>query len=452
MGETSITPPQIAPVATPDRIESLDVIRGVAVLGILLMNIIAFAMPAATYYNPGVMGLDHPANLWSYIINWLFFEGSLRTIFSMLFGAGVVLMTSRAEERGAGVVTADLYFRRNLLLMLFGLIDAYLFLWYSDILYVYGLAGLFLFVFRRLTPRTLFVIAMVMVLLLAARNFVASVQITDVIEQATAAQQLGERATPEQVEALAYYEALNAEYAPTAEAAAAEVAIRRSGYLEQLNFIIPVNIAFQSEFTYTYALWDVLTMMLLGMALMKYGVFSAARSWRFYMLSVVCGYGIGVPINWYEIRMAMDTGFSLEWVGLPYIQTYQLGRLATAAGHIGLVMLWCKASGTGLMKNALAAVGRMALTNYLSHSLFGLILFTGVGLAWFGQLQRYELYFVVLAIWAFQLVTSPLWLRYFRFGPVEWLWRSLTYGSSQPLRRRTSDPSPSEPGEARHTQ
>jgi len=434
MSNASDPKEDVGPVVSGERIDSVDVLRGVACLGILLMNIIAFALPVATYYNPSVMGLENPANLWAYIVNWLFFEGSMRTVFSMLFGAGVVLITSRAENRGAGVESADIYLRRNMLLMAFGLVDAYLFLWYSDILYLYGLAGLFLFVFRRLMPRTLFLLGVVMVIFMGIINLSANAELAAVMSQVEAAQQAGSEVTAEQLEAIGYYEALQAEYAPGADQVAAEVAIRQSGFIEQFHFIAPIVVAFQSVFTYTYAIWDVLTMMLIGMALFKWGVFDARKSHGFYWAMVVIGYGVGVPVNWYEIRMAIDSGFSFEWVGLNYIKTYQIGRLGTAAGHIGLVMLFCKSGGLGFISRSLGAVGRMALTNYLSHSVICLFLFTGVGLAWFGQLERYQLYYVVAAIWAFQLIASPLWLRYFRFGPVEWLWRSLTYGAWQPMR------------------
>jgi len=116
------------------------------------------------------------------------------------------------------------------------------------------------------------------------------------------------------------------------------------------------------------------------------------------------------------------------------VPTYDLGRLGCAFGYVGLVMLFCKSQILRVLKTALAAVGRMALSNYLAHSILCALIFNGVGLGLVGVLQRYQLYFVVVGIWLFQLVASPLWLRYYRFGPAEWLWRSLTYGARQPMR------------------
>jgi len=428
-----------APVRGGERIESLDVMRGVALLGILLMNIIAFGMPMATYYNPSVMGVDNPANLWSYIINWLFFEGTMRAIFSMLFGAGMVLMTTRAEERGAGIEAADVYYRRLMWLILFGVIDAYLLLWVGDILYLYGIAGLFLFVFRHTAPRNLFLIGLAMLVVMGIKNVNASNELThlrEVMAEVETVQAAGGTLNDEQQAAVAHMAALQAEFEPDPDQIAQEIAVRRAGYLEQVEYLAPINIIWQSKFTYSLAIWDVFMMMFMGMALIKWKVFDATRSWGFYGAMVVVGYGIGLPINWYEIRMAIESGFALEWSGIQFIATYQLGRAGTAAGHIGLVMMICKSGLFRFLTAPLAAVGRMALTNYLSHSIICLFLFTGVGLSWYGALERYQLYYVVAGIWAFQLIVSPIWLSYFRFGPMEWLWRSLTYGRIQQMRRQ----------------
>jgi uncharacterized protein len=116
--------------------------------------------------------------------------------------------------------------------------------------------------------------------------------------------------------------------------------------------------------------------------------------------------------------------------------TYPFGRIAMAFGHIGVVMIFCKANFLVFLKKGLAAIGRMALTNYIMHSVICAIVFTGVGFSLYGELQRYQLYYVVFSVWLFQLIASPIWLSYFRFGPMEWLWRSLTYKKVQPFRKR----------------
>jgi uncharacterized protein len=149
---------------------------------------------------------------------------------------------------------------------------------------------------------------------------------------------------------------------------------------------------------------------------------------------IVVGYGIGLSVNFLEVRHLLANDFSV----LSRMQadvSYDLGRLAMTAGHIGVLMLFCNSGVLGWLQRRLAAVGQMALSSYVSHSIICAFVFYGFGLGLYGQLQRHELYYVVFAIWAFQLVISPIWLAHYRFGPLEWLWRSLTYATLQPMRR-----------------
>jgi len=425
------------PATGSDRIESIDVLRGVALLGILLMNIIDFGLPAAAYLNPVVDNATSGANLWAYIVNWFAFEGSMRAIFSMLFGASVVLLTSRGEETDPSIAVADVYFRRTLLLIVFGLIDAYLLLWYGDILYSYGVCGLMLFVFRRASARTLLLLALIPFCVMQIKVWNGSSYYHAVAPVAAEARLLVEQGvelTEAQQQALDSYDSFSAMWAANPEAEAEEIAVRRSGYLDNVKQLAPNNAAWQSSLFYDFFFWDIMMMMFLGMALFKLQIFSASRSYGFYFGLLVIGYGVGFSANGYEIANTIDSNFDPIWM-VPFLMpTYDLGRGGTALGHIALVMLICKAGLFTWVTHALAAVGRMALTNYLSHSLICMIVFTGVGFGLFGSLERYQLYYVVGAIWAFQLIASPLWLKYFRFGPVEWVWRSLTYGQAQRMR------------------
>jgi uncharacterized protein len=223
-------------------------------------------------------------------------------------------------------------------------------------------------------------------------------------------------------------------YAPTETAT--ELADRRGSYAsvfvytaavmtEILTFVIPVIL-----------LWDALAMMLLGMALYKMGVLDASRSMAFYIRFMLIGFGAGLITNSYEVAIGYVSGFDISATFAYMKPSYHVGRLGMAAGYLGLVMLVCKSARLPAIRNRLAAVGRMALTNYLSHSLIALFLFTGAGFALVGTLERWALYLVVFATWAFQLTFSPWWLERYRFGPVEWLWRGLTYGTFPALQRR----------------
>src|SRR6266446_3351724 len=150
----------LAPVVREERIASIDVLRGFALLGILWMNVVAFALPGAAYADPTIAGGARGANLLFWLFSQILVEGKMRTLFSMLFGAGVILFTSRAEARGAESRIGDLYYRRTLWLIAFGLLHAY-FIWSGDILYGYGVAGLLLFPFRHLPARTLIIAGLV---------------------------------------------------------------------------------------------------------------------------------------------------------------------------------------------------------------------------------------------------------------------------------------------------
>ncbi len=192
------------PVTSTDRISSLDVIRGVALFGILLMNVIGFGLPFA-YENPNNYGGADGLNLFAWQINALFFEGTMRGLFSVLFGAGVVLMTGRAEARDSSIKVADIYFRRNLWLIVFGVVHAWLFLWTGDILYVYGVGGLFLFVFRKVSPRNLIVLGILVLASVALKDVYAYSQTSATYEESQVAQTLldnGEEISEEQQDAI----------------------------------------------------------------------------------------------------------------------------------------------------------------------------------------------------------------------------------------------------------
>jgi uncharacterized protein len=173
--------------------------------------------------------------------------------------------------------------------------------------------------------------------------------------------------------------------------------------------------------------------------LFKMGVFSAERSTGFYAILVLICYGIGLPLNSYSAWMIIRSHFD-PVVHMYWNSTYDLGRLTIALGHMGVIMLLCKAGALRWLMSSLGAVGQMAFSNYILHSVLTAFFFTGYGLKMYGKLQRYELYYVVAAIWVFQLIVSPIWLRHFRFGPLEWGWRSLTYWKRQPMRLESRVP------------
>lgn len=427
------------PVREKDRFLSLDVLRGIALLGILLLNIAGMGL-AGAYFDPTIQGGANGLNLTAWYFNNTFVEGTMRTIFSVLFGAGVILLTGRAEKRGAGIALADIYFRRTIWLVAFGMVNAYLLLWMGDILFYYGLVGLFLFSVRKVHPKWLLAGSLAAFLTIFAINnhkYHDAVEVHEKYLAVQAVEEAGGTLSEEQQADVEAWQAIRASWLPTPEQVEEKTEARRAGYVEAFKSNAEEVFYFHTVLLYEFFILDALAAMLLGMALFKWGFLTVERKTRDYLAMMIAGYGIGYFVNAHESASYMNSGFDLV-VFYENMQTYDLGRITMAIGHLGLFLLFIRSGILGWLQRSLAAVGRMALTNYISHSVFAAVIFTGFGL--FGQLERYQLYYVVFAIWVFQLITSPLWLKYFRFGPLEWVWRSLTYLKRQPLRRRPAKP------------
>lgn len=425
------------PATGADRIETLDVIRGVALFGILLMNIAAFGMPMFAYADPSTYGGAEGADLGAWFTMTLLFEGTMRGMFSLLFGAGAVLLLSRMEARGLGLMAADIYYRRNLWLILFGFVHGYLMLWFGDILWMYGIVGLFLFPLRHLRPASLFALGLAMLAALATWNLVDNLRaqaLWQEVQEVRAVEAAGTELDEAQQATLDAWNELTAHRKPTDEMLEADLAAHRGGYLDLLAYNAEQLAWWHTWGFYRWGFLDVFGMMLIGMALMKAGFLTLRRRSRDYALMVLIGYGVGLAINQHEIRLLLAEGFAVPaWYRAE--ATYDAGRLAMTMGHVGALLLLCRAGFLPRLLKALGAVGRMALTNYLMHTVLCVLIFSGFGLGLYGDLQRHQLYYVVGGIWLLQLVLSPLWLSHFRFGPAEWLWRSLTYRQRQPMRR-----------------
>jgi uncharacterized protein len=425
-------PPTRREAAAPvgDRIEALDFVRGVALFGILLMNIVAFGLPDA-YTNPQNSGGATGANLLAWIVTQIGFEGTQRALFSMLFGASTILFMARLEA-AARPDAADLYVRRNLWLVGFGMINAFVLIWYGDILYAYGVIALFIFPFRNLRARTLMIVGVSALLLGAAWNLWEAREAlhqSAAYELAVAARDRGEENYD--AAAVSVWESTRTEYVSSPASITRTTEAMRGGYTSAFWAVLPYNVYWQTWGLYRY-FFDVFGMMLIGMALFRLGVLTLHRRTGVYVGMMLGGYATGLTVNFLETSWIISRQFSAVSFAEANV-TYDVGRLAMTLGHLGALLLFARSGLLRWLRSAFAAVGRMAVTNYLMHSAVCLTLFVLMG--WYGQLERHQLYYIVGAIWAFQLVFSPLWLRVFRFGPIEWLWRWLTYLRRPPLLR-----------------
>lgn len=426
----------LAPTSSKERINSLDVTRGVALLGILLMNITGFGLYHA-YSDPTVSGGATGWNLRVWWINTMFFEGTMRGMFSILFGAGIVLFTSRPAITIEGESVTDVFFRRLLWLFLFGIIHAYVLLWFGEVLYPYAIIGMFVYSFRKWKPAYLVIGTIVLLCIstsLAIKDYYGTKDLHDKAIAAKTKQHSGQVLTKEDSLSIKAWEDKVADQKPSQEKINEGIAAHHKGYFSVLMYRAPLNQQMQTFVMYRYFFWDMFAMMLLGMALLKNGTLKASKSNRYYLMMVLIGYAIGLTTNYFETSYQVSHQFDIVAIARTEI-TYDLGRVFTTLGHIGLIMLFIKSGLLPFLQKSLAAVGQMAFSNYIMHSIICNTIFLGFGFSMYGKLQRYELYYIVFAIWIFQLIVSPIWLTYFRFGPLEWLWRSLTYWRRQPFRR-----------------
>lgn len=404
--------PDLSPTQSSARLESIDVLRGVAVLGILLMNIRFFAMPPAAYFNPTAFGDLAGINHLLFWLTSLFADQKFMTIFSMLFGAGLVLMSDRAAASGRS--SSWLLYKRNIWLLLLGIVHAYL-IWYGDILVVYALCGFVVILFRNRSAKTQFVLGALMLGIGSALALMAGLSI--------------DSWPPEQLADSVQ------DWAPSAALIAEQVAIYQGSWTEQQAHRVPYAVEFHTFVFFFWALWRAGGLMLIGMAVYRWGLLSASLDPARYRRLLLVGLLLGLPlVAWGLYRNEADgwvfeTGFFLN------AQFNYWGSLLVSLAYICVVMLWCLGDRLAALKTRLAAVGRMAFSNYIAQSLICTLVFYGHGLGQFGQWERWQLLLLVLGVWAVLLLVSPWWLARYRFGPLEWLWRSLTYMKRQPMRR-----------------
>jgi len=426
------------PVQQRERISAVDTLRGFALLGILVMNISSYALHEGFDFHPTSIGDIGKLNIVLWAVRFVLFEGKMRGIFSMLFGAGVILLASRLEKRGEGTHAADIFLRRNLWLVAIGVIHGY-FLWFGDILYTYAVTGLlFLYPCRKLKGRTLLIAglaAFVITEIYGLTRYENRKRLIERAQVAQAAEAAGQKLSDQQKDDLKTYQRiLNAAHPDQAELEK-ESAEMRGGYAGVFRRYATETMNVQSVSYYKFGFCDSLGMMLIGMGLLQLGFLSAQLPYRAYAWTAVIGYGIGLPLGalstWEAWRHGFPSLVLLRWLLLPY----DWQRLAVGIAHASIVLMIVKAGALKWITRPLAAVGQTALSNYLGTSVICTLIFNGYGLGMFGKLQFYQLFYVVAGVWAVNLTVSPLWLRYFRFGPVEWAWRSLTYWKMQPMRR-----------------
>jgi uncharacterized protein len=397
---------QFAPVIPTNRVTSLDVLRGVAILGILLMNIQSFAQPH--YNSPLAYGDFRNANLAAWLFCRVFANLKFLSIFSMLFGAGVCLFTGKIEASGKS--SAQLHYRRMAVLLTFGLMHGYL-LWSGDILVHYGICGLLLYPFRKLAAKSLLLIGGMLIAVPVVGGIVY----------------LKTMSPDEQQE-------FQSELNPTPTAITQTLASYRGSWLKQQ----PDRVSQTHEFETTVFAWEYFWrefgLMLVGVALFKLGVFTARLCKGVYLKMIAAAILVGIPFTLFAFYGNYKSAWHSQQVYIRGEALDYFSSLFIAFGYVGTIMLVCKSTKTILLQRPLQCVGRAAFSNYILQTVICSLLFYGEGFALYGRVSRVGQLGIVLLIWVVQIVLSNLWFRFYQMGPLESLWRLLTYWKIQSLR------------------
>ena len=367
------------PTKPGERIVALDVLRGAAVLGILVINIQSFSMSFAAYQNP-TAGWFGGVDTWTWAVSYLVADQKMMTIFAILFGAGIVLVSERAAARGAS--PAGLHYRRQLTLLIIGLAHAYA-LWLGDILVTYALCAMWVFWLRRLRPLPLIVIGTSLVLVASLISLAAQASMPFWPPDAVADSA--------------------SRWSPPADVVASEIAAYRGGWWEQMRARVPGALTLQTFVFGVWGFWRASGLFLIGMALFKLGVLTAERPDHFYRRLAAVTLPLGYAVVLYGILENLRAGFAFEYSMFLGAQFNYWGSIPVSLGYIGLIMLACRRHWLPGIQQRLAACGRMALTNYLGQTVLCTFVFYGHGLGLFGAVNRPGQLGVVLAVWVFQL-------------------------------------------------
>jgi uncharacterized protein len=407
---------------TNTRILTLDTVRGVAVMGILLLNIIAFAMPPAAYMNPLAYGGSQGLDLAMWLGNFVLFDGKMRGLFSFLFGASTLLVIDGATAKGENA--AKTHYARMVWLLVFGLLHCWL-IWWGDILNHYAIIGMLLFLFRNASVKRLIGIGIALLVV----QFLIALMMFMGLEFARAG-----AASPDAEAARSAREMLDGFKlnfgVPSDAELTRNIAIYRSSWTEiaverfKDHAWTPLGTLFVFGF-------ETLAYMLFGMAAFRSGMLTGTWERPRYLRWVLIGFGVGIPLYAALAALIVGASFSMSSVMLNVIVLTIPIRPLMILAWASLIILLMRPGGG--LTTRIAAAGRMAFTNYLATSLICTTLFYGYGLGWYGELSRAEVYLVVLAVWALMLLWSKHWLERFAYGPLEWLWRSLSRGHVQQM-------------------
>ena len=408
--------------ARPKRIATLDIVRGVAVMGILAMNVVGFAMPDQAYLNPRAYGTQSGVDLVSWAFSFVLIDGKMRGLFSFLFGASMLLVIDRARANGES--EARVHFSRMLWLLLFGYLHFY-FIWYGDILTGYATLGMVAWLFRDQSDHTLIKLGM---MITAVQFILFAFFALTFAHASTLANMPGATA-----ETVRQWRSMSASMAVPDPAELTKSLALYGGDWWTISLDKLTHRTTEPLFMLSMFGWEVFANLLFGMALLKNGFFTGSWDDARYRRVMKLGFGVAIPA-YLLIALGVWLGdFAVPKIMAAMAATVLIRPFMVVA--IAALIILATRRGGGLV-DRIAAAGRAAFSNYLGTSLIMTTLFYGYGLGWFGSLSRAELWLVVLPMWALMLAWSKPWLDRFQYGPFEWVWRSLARWKVQPMVRR----------------
>ncbi len=427
------------------RIELLDILRGIALLGILLMNIPYFAAPYM--YEKNIILTDDMSGP-GYYVWWVvngIFEGTMRGLFTLLFGAGCLLLMLRFEDRNGTNSAADLHYRRMIWLIVFGLIHGYLLQWPGDILYLYGLVGLFIFPIRHWKPKNLLITCGILLVLLSVKDTAMTYSFHQMRLDGVALESRSEKGdileNDDQIKLEEWRETSAKMSIDSLRKSADELTEKVQGnWLSSFALMASYTFKLETKKAYTSLFWDALLGILLGMFLYKTGWIQGEKRKKHYLYLMLAGYIPGLTLSYLNLNAMLASQFDFsQYAAYNPVNLYQLKRLLLTLGHMSLIVLIWKSGFFAIFFTMIGRVGRMAFSNYIAQTLICTTIFYGFGLGYFGELERSEWYLVVLGVWIILIIFSTLWLQWFQYGPLEWVWRRLTYWTRIPLKRVSSE-------------
>lgn len=394
-----------APIDKRERIVTLDIIRGVAILGILIMNIQAFSMIFSAYVNPTAYGDLNGANFWVYYLGHLFADQKFMTIFAMLFGAGIVLLANNVESKGGN--SARVHYKRMFFLAIFGLIHALVF-WFGDILLGYAIGGAIAYLMYEKSPRFLIITGTILISFMALLMWSFSF-IIPMMEG------------PELQEMQNFW-------APSAETIANEIASVQSSWVDATEYRNTMfghavgNILFYE--------FRIIGLMAIGMALFKMNFFGDRYSSKSLISLGLVLFALGTGLTAYGAHLNFAAEFPLTSMISAGLYNYW-GSIFSAIAYMAFLIVLCRSSLLMQVKGILANVGKMALTNYLMQTLICCFIFHGWGLGYFGEVSRVGQASIVVGVWVILISFTMYWMKGHQFGPMEWVLRRLTYGKKK---------------------